>query len=57
MVPVPSVADEDGRRARLEDLRGPEETPLPANAKRRLGRILDRLELVMGQIAELEKWD
>ena len=26
-----------------------------ANAKRRLGRILDRLELVMGQIAELEK--
>ena len=94
MVPVPGVADEDGRRpgreredliaerlaltngidgllatlgitgyrplrrdrrTQLEDLRGPEGAPLPANAKRRLGRILDRLELVMGQIAELEK--
>lgn len=94
MVPVPSVAEEDGRRptrerqdlirerlaltnkidgllatfgipgyqplrrdrrARLEDLRRPEGELLPANAKGRLIRILDQLELVMGQIKELEK--
>ena len=94
MVPVPCVAEEDGRRAgrerqdlirerlaltnridgllatlgisgyrplrrdrraRLDDLRGPEGAPLPANAQGRLLRILDRLELVMGQIKELEK--
>ncbi len=42
------------RRARLEELRTPEGTALPANAVARIGRILDRLELVMTQIAELE---
>ena len=94
MVPVPSVAAEDGRRptrerqdlirerlalcngidgllatlgisgywplrgdrrARLEDLRGPEGEALPANAKGRLLHILDRLELVVRQIKALEK--
>jgi transposase len=93
MVPVPSEAEEDGRRpgrerhdlirertalcnkidgvlatlgaagyrplrrdrrVRLEELRTPEGGPLPANAKARIGRLLDRLELVMRQIAELE---
>ena len=43
------------RRARLDELRTPEGTALPANAVTRIGRILDRLELVMKQIAELEE--
>jgi len=43
------------RRARLEELRTPEGTALPANAIARIGRILDRLELVMTQIVELEE--
>ena len=94
MVPIPDVAEEDGRRpvrerqgligervallneidgllatlgitgyrplrqdrrARLAALRTPEGEPLPPNAAARLGRILDRLELVMKQIAELEQ--
>lgn len=42
------------RRDTLEALRTPEGTPLPANAKARIGRLLDRLELVIKQIAELE---
>jgi transposase len=93
MVPVPSEAEEDGRRpgrerqdlirertalcnkidgvlatlgaagyrplrrdrrVRLEELRTPAGGPLPANARARIGRLLDRLELVMRQIAELE---
>lgn len=94
MVPIPDVAEEDGRRpvrerqkligerlallneidgllatlgvtgyrplrqdrrARLAELRTPEGDPLPANAAARIGRVLDRLELVMEQIAELEQ--
>ncbi len=94
MVPIPDVAEEDGRRpvrerqgligervallneidgllatfgitgyrplrqdrrVRLAALRTPEGEPLPPNAAARLGRILDRLELVMKQIAELEQ--
>jgi transposase len=43
------------RRARLAELRTPEGDPLPANAAARIGRVLDRLELVMTQIAELER--
>jgi transposase len=43
------------RRVRLAALRTPEGEPLPPNAAARLGRILDRLELVMKQIAELEQ--
>lgn len=43
------------RRARLEELRTPEGAALPANGAARIGRILDRLELVMKQIAELEE--
>ena len=87
MVPIPDVAEEDGRRpvgerlallneidgllatfgitdyrplrrdrrARLAALRTPEGDPLATNAAARIGRILDRLELVMKQIAELEQ--
>jgi transposase len=94
MVPIPDVAEEDGRRpvrerqdligerlvllneidgllatlgitgyrplrqdrrARLAALRTPEGDPLATNAAARIGRILDRLELVMQQIAELEQ--
>jgi len=43
------------RRVRLAALRTPEGEPLPPNAAARLGRILDRLELVMKQITELEQ--
>ena len=43
------------RRARLEELRTPEGAALPANATARIGRILDRLELVMTRIAALEE--
>ena len=94
MVPIPGVAEEDGRRpvrerqkligerlallneidgllatlditgyrplrrdrrARLAALRTPEGDPLPPHAAARIGRVLDRLELVMRQIAELER--
>ena len=94
MVPIPDVAEEDGRRpvrerqgligerlallneidgllatlgitgyrplrrdrrAQLAALRTPEGDPLATNAAARIGRILDRLELVMQQIAELEQ--
>jgi transposase len=94
MVPIPDVAEEDGRRpvrerqgligerlallneidgllatlgitgyrplrqdrrAQLAALRTPEGDPLATNATARIGRILDRLELVMQQIAELER--
>ena len=94
MVPIPDVAEEDGRRpvrerqkligerlallneidgllatfgitgyrplrqdrrAQLAALRTPEGNPLATNAAARIGRILDRLELVMQQIAELEQ--
>jgi transposase len=94
MVPIPDVAEEDGRRParerqdligerlallnaidgllatlgvtgyrplrrdrreRLAALRTPEGDPVPPHAAARIGRILDRLELVMGQIAELER--
>jgi transposase len=94
MVPIPNVAEEDGRRpvrerqgligerlallneidgllatfgitdyrplrrdrrAQLAALRTPEGDPLVTNAAARIGRILDRLELVMKQIAELEQ--
>jgi transposase len=43
------------RRAQLAALRTPEGDPLATNAAARIGRILDRLELVMQQIAELEQ--
>jgi hypothetical protein len=43
------------RRERLEALRTPEGTELPANAKAKIVRILDRLDLVMTQIAALEE--
>jgi transposase len=43
------------RRAQLEALRTPEGAVLPTNAIARIGRILDRLELVMTQIAALEE--
>lgn len=43
------------RRARLEELRTPEGDFLPANAKAKISRILDRLELVVAQIAVLEE--
>jgi transposase len=43
------------RRARLAALRTPEGDPLPPHAAARIGRVLDRLELVMRQIAELER--
>jgi len=43
------------RRARLAELRTPEGDALPANAAARIGRVLERLELVVKQIAELEQ--
>lgn len=43
------------RRARLEELRTPEGDFLPGNAKAKISRILDRLELVVAQIAALEE--
>lgn len=43
------------RRKRLEELRTPEGDVLPANAKTKISRILDRLELVVAQIAALEE--
>src|SRR3954467_2024337 len=43
------------RRERLEALRQPGGGPLPAHAKARLGRLLDRLELVVEQIKALEE--
>ena len=94
MVPIPDVAEEDGRRPvrerqdligerlallneidgvlatlgvtgyrplrrdrreRLAALRRPGGDPLATNAAARIGRILDRLELVMKQIGELER--
>ncbi len=42
------------RRVRLAELRTPEGMALPANAVARIERMLDRLELVMKQIADLE---
>ena len=94
MVPIPSEADEDARRAvrertelvaervglvnrigavlatlgapdynplrrdrrrRLDELRTALGDPLPANAHDKIARILDRLELLLAQIAELER--
>jgi transposase len=43
------------RRERLEALRQPGGGPLPAHAKARLARLLDRLELVLEQIRALEE--
>jgi transposase len=43
------------RRERLEVLRQPDGGPLPAHAKARLARLLDRLELVLEQIRVLEE--
>jgi transposase len=43
------------RRAQLAALRTPEGDPLATNAAARIGRILDRLELLIQQIAELEQ--
>jgi transposase len=43
------------RRERLEDLRTPLGHPLPPQARARIGRMLDRLELVLAQIATLER--
>src|SRR3954451_2374238 len=43
------------RRERLEALRQPDGGPLPAHAKARLARLLDRLELVLEQIRVLEE--
>jgi transposase len=43
------------RRERLEALRRPGGDPLPVHAKARLARLLDRLELVLEQIAALEE--
>ncbi len=94
MVPVPTEADEDARRAvrerqdlvaervalangiaavlatlgasgydplrrdrrrRLEELRTALGDPLPPHARARIGRMLDRLELVLAQLAALER--
>ena len=43
------------RRAQLDALRTPLGTPLPPGARAQIGRILDRLELVLAQIADLER--
>ena len=43
------------RRARLDSLCTPLGTPLPPGARAQIERILDRLELVLAQIAELER--
>jgi transposase len=43
------------RRERLEALRRPGGDPLPAHARARLARLLDRLELVLEQIRVLEE--
>jgi transposase len=43
------------RRRRLEDLRTALGDPLPPRARARIERMLDRLELVLAQIAELER--
>jgi transposase len=43
------------RRERLEALRRPGGGPVPAHAKARLTRLLDRLELVLEQIGALEE--
>jgi transposase len=43
------------RRRRLEDLRTALGEPLPPQARARIERMLDRLELVLTQIAELER--
>ena len=70
MVPIPDEADEDvlatlgvraynplrrDRRVRLEALRTALGAPLPSRAHARITRMLDRLELVCMQIAELER--
>ncbi len=43
------------RRAALEALRQPDDDPLPRIAHSRMDRLLERLELVVGQIAVVEK--
>jgi transposase len=43
------------RRKRLEMLRTPSDQPLPEHAKAKIVRSIDRLELVMSQISELEE--
>jgi len=42
------------RRRQLEELRQPDGAPIPAMARARIERQLDRLELVMKQIAQVE---
>lgn len=42
------------RRQRLEELHTPLDAPLPENAHARISRQLDRLELVLRQLAEVE---
>src|SRR5512132_2394365 len=71
MVPIPSEADEDARRGirertelvaervdrrlRLDGLRTALGNSLPANARAKIARMLDRLELLLAQIAELDR--
>ena len=43
------------RRRRLADLRTALDEPIPPNALAKIERLLSRLELVLGQIAELEE--
>ena len=43
------------RRGRLEELRTALWDPLPPRERARIGRMLDRLELVLAQLAELER--
>jgi transposase len=43
------------RRQRLEELRTALGEPLPTHARAKIARMLDRLELVLEQIAELER--
>jgi transposase len=43
------------RRQRLDALRTALDNPLPANARGKIARLLDRLELLLQQIAELDR--
>ena len=55
MVAVPSVEDEDRRRiSRLDELVTGDGRPLPRHVRREIERELDRLEMVVGQIKQVE---
>jgi transposase len=55
MVPIPDEADEEARRAHRERLsRQPDGDPVPQVARIRIERLLDRLELTLRQIKEVE---